>query len=216
MAVVCHDAQMLTDLIREERLALVDRLGRVTDDEWSTPSLCEGWTVHMVLAHLATPFLVSRGEMMRTVTRRASVAKAFDQHTRAIAASHSPAALIDVLRDHAATAFRPPGMPFEAPFTDIVAHNADIRWSLGDDHTYWDDPSRLTPALDFLTTPRARVGFVRAGAGRAVTLVADDVEWRHGTGAQATGPALSLAMALLGRAAAYDDLRGSGVSVLQR
>jgi len=216
MGAVCHDAQMITDLIREERLALVDRLEQVPTEAWATPSLCDGWTVHMVLAHLTTPFLVPRGEMMRTVTRRASVAKAFDQHTRAIAASRTPEELLDVLRANAATEFRPPGMPFDAPFTDIVAHRADICWALGDDHVYWNDPARLTTALDFLVTPRARVGFVRAGAGRAVTLVADDTEWRHGTGATATGPAWSLVMALLGRSPAYDDLRGSGVNVLRR
>ncbi|MEN9646455.1 MAG: hypothetical protein RL238_3124 [Actinomycetota bacterium] len=216
MAALCHDAQMITDLIREERLALVERLERVTADEWTTPSLCDGWTVHMVLAHLTTPFLVPRGEMMRTVTRRASIAKAFDQHTRAIAAGRAPDELVEVLRANAGTLFHPPGMPYAAPFTDTAAHHADITWALGDEHHYWADPARLKVALDFLTTPRARLGFVRAGATKGVTLVADDTTWRHGSGAEATGPALSLVMALIGRRPAFADLRGSGVSVLQR
>jgi uncharacterized protein (TIGR03083 family) len=40
-------------LIRSERHALVDYLETLTPAEWSTPSLCQGWTVQDVAAHLA-------------------------------------------------------------------------------------------------------------------------------------------------------------------
>ena len=33
------------DVIRTERLALVDWLETLSPEQWSTPSLCEGWTV---------------------------------------------------------------------------------------------------------------------------------------------------------------------------
>jgi len=39
-------------LVHAERHALVDDLSRLTDEQWRTPSLCEGWTVHDVAAHL--------------------------------------------------------------------------------------------------------------------------------------------------------------------
>ena len=203
-------------MIRQERLALADRLGSVTDAQWRQPSLCEGWTIHTVLAHLTVPFLVDRKEVVSTVVRERSITRAFDRQAQRIAATKTPEELVDVLRDNAATSFRPPGMPYEAPFTDILAHHADISWALGDNHEYWDDPARLRPSLDFLVSPRARIGFVTAGRAKGITLVATDLDWRHGGGAEVGGPGLSLIMALLGRAPAIDDLLGNGVPVLAR
>ncbi|MFB7758070.1 maleylpyruvate isomerase N-terminal domain-containing protein, partial [Streptomyces sp. NPDC056121] len=41
-------------IVHAERAALIDDLARshLTDDQWLKPSLCDGWTVHDVLAHL--------------------------------------------------------------------------------------------------------------------------------------------------------------------
>ena len=50
----------ILDDIAMERRAVVDRLRGLPDEKWQTPTLCEGWSVHHVLAHLTTPFLVSR------------------------------------------------------------------------------------------------------------------------------------------------------------
>lgn len=48
----------LSELIRQERLALIDFLETLTPGEWATPSLCSAWTVQEVAAHLAwTPTL---------------------------------------------------------------------------------------------------------------------------------------------------------------
>jgi uncharacterized protein (TIGR03083 family) len=40
-------------LIRTERQALVELLETLTQDQWATPSLCTGWTVQDVAAHVA-------------------------------------------------------------------------------------------------------------------------------------------------------------------
>lgn len=42
----------LWPLIRTERAALLADLADLSDDQWSTPSLCNGLTVREVLAHL--------------------------------------------------------------------------------------------------------------------------------------------------------------------
>lgn len=54
------------DLVHAERAALADDLERLADDQWRTASLCDGWSVHDVAAHLvanalATPFGLVRG-----------------------------------------------------------------------------------------------------------------------------------------------------------
>ncbi|MDN5718134.1 MAG: maleylpyruvate isomerase family mycothiol-dependent enzyme, partial [Janibacter sp.] len=40
------------ELVHAERAALADDLERLTDEQWREPSLCEGWSVHDVAAHL--------------------------------------------------------------------------------------------------------------------------------------------------------------------
>ncbi|MGW6158896.1 maleylpyruvate isomerase family mycothiol-dependent enzyme [Streptomyces sp. NPDC055144] len=39
-------------IVHAERAALIDDLAHLEDDQWLKPSLCDGWTVHDVLAHL--------------------------------------------------------------------------------------------------------------------------------------------------------------------
>jgi Mycothiol maleylpyruvate isomerase N-terminal domain len=38
--------------IADERRTLADMFDTFTDEQWATPSLCEGWTVRHVAAHL--------------------------------------------------------------------------------------------------------------------------------------------------------------------
>ena len=40
-------------LIHAEREALIADLGTLTDEQWDLPSLCEGWSVHDVVLHIA-------------------------------------------------------------------------------------------------------------------------------------------------------------------
>ena len=44
---------------------------------------------------------------------------------------------------------------------------------------------------------------------------ATDQEWSCGDGAEVQGPSEALALAILGRAAAYNDLSGDGVALLR-
>lgn len=205
---------MTAEAIRDERLALVERLRTLSDSDWDRPSLCAGWAVRHVLAHLVTPFVVSTPAMGRAVIRHRSIGRAMDSAARRIAAEQEPQALVSILQANAASTFRPPAMPLAAPLTDAVAHSADIRWALGDPTSDWASASRLLPVLDFLTGLRARAGFVPPGRLNGVELVAEDQDWRHGEGAVVRGPSLALAMAVLGRRAAAAHLSGPGAAVL--
>src|ERR1700734_1073141 len=46
-------------VIHTERAALVDDLAGLTPEQWAKPSLCGGWNVHDVVAHLAATATVS-------------------------------------------------------------------------------------------------------------------------------------------------------------
>jgi uncharacterized protein (TIGR03083 family) len=201
------------DTIRDERLQLVERLQHLTPEQWRTPSLCAGWTVQDVLAHLTTPFLVSKPAMMLRFLRHRGIDRAMDVTARELG-RREPAELLETLRSNAGSAFRPPGMPRTMPLTDVVCHGADIRWALGEPVADWGDPQRLRPVLDLLVSPLAAAGFVPPGRLKGLRLVAEDSDWSHGDGAEVRGPSLPLAMAVLGRPAAGAAVTGPGVQRL--
>ena len=210
---VCHGYCLLVANIGTERLALWEWLRGLDPQDWERPSLCDGWRVRDVLAHLVTPFVVSRPQMALRVMRAGGIGKAM--HSVALeVGQRDPRDLMETLRANASSSFTPPGLPAAAPMTDVVAHTADIRWALTDDRAYWGDANRLADVLNFLVSRRAVLGFLPPARLRGLRLVANDIAWEHGSGPLVEGPALAVVMATLGRVQAAPLLRGDGVPVL--
>src|SRR5690242_8186407 len=93
------DREQSWPVISEHRRAVADLLDGLTDAEWETPSLCAGWRVRDVAAHLAMiPNPPSAGSMLvDTVRARGSFHKL--NHDIAVRyAQRPPAALADELR----------------------------------------------------------------------------------------------------------------------
>ncbi len=204
--------------ITAERLHLADLLDTLTDEQWSTPSLCSGWRVRDVAGHLIQPistrFLLARFALDMIVERGS-----FDrvnQRATARCATRPTADLVATLRRHASSRFVAPTMPPVASLAEILVHGQDIRVPLG-----VDDPGpveRWTAALDFLLTPAARRGFVTRGLP-AVRWVASDAAWSGGggpggEGPEVTGPASAIGLVIMGRWAGLGRLAGDGVAVL--
>lgn len=206
---------MIVDDLRDERLGLVARLRDLPAAQWQAPSLCAGWTVHHVLAHVTGIHLLSPRALAVTALRARGVDRTIDALARRVAAAHPPGELLDVLEAHAASTRRPPGVPVQGPFTDAVVHGVDVRWALGDPVADTGARARLRPVLDFLVGPRAVVGFVPPRRLRGLRLVADDLDWSHGRGAEVRGPALALVAGVLGRGPALAQLSGEGTARLR-
>ena len=130
----------LFTLVTAQRERLLDTLDRLPDTAWSSPTLCEGWTVHHVLAHLVSLLDVPvRSWVVGTVRDRG-----FDQHGLRRAAEYvaqDPAALIACYRpdrrrrrDVRSTLALSPsgtttGRPAEpdAPYTPVVTSASVLR-----------------------------------------------------------------------------------------
>ena len=54
----------LQPAVAAEFLALAELLASASDAQWDTPSLCEGWRVREVIAHLTMAARYSEGEFM--------------------------------------------------------------------------------------------------------------------------------------------------------
>src|SRR6516164_7836935 len=179
-------------LIHGEREALADDLATLTDEQWATASLCPGWSVRDVLGHLIATAKMTQGAFFANLARAGF--RFNDMSDRLI-----PADGLAELRRHLTDTTHPPG-PVEAMLGEAVVHGEDIRRPLGIKRAY--PPEAVTRAADFLKRSNLLIGSKRRIAG--LRLRADDLEWAAGTGPEVTGPALSLLMAMTGRAAVLD------------
>ena len=199
------------DLVADERLALADLLEGLSAEQWFTPSLCEGWTVREVAAHVMVGPTTSVGEMARTMLRARG---SFDRANQVLAQQRAQAPthdLVALLRDRARSRFTPPLMDWRAPLTDLLVDRDDIAVPLGiaSDRPVgtWD------LALAFLVTPKARSAFL-PGRLPPVALRSSETGWAFGDGPAVVGPSAALGTVVAGRRAQLGRLDGDGVAVL--
>jgi len=196
------------------RLHIADVLDGLSSEQWEAPTLCEGWTVRHLAAHLLQPMLVGFGRFLLVAIRhRGSTSATVDHFARRLAL-HPPAELLALLRQHAADQVDPPRVGPMGPFADTCIHLRDLARPLGLDASApaedWRD------LLDYLVSPTAAESLVDRTRLAGVSLRATDADWTSGDGPEAVGTLEQLAMAVTGRAAALDDLRGPGASALRR
>ena len=208
-----HDLVDTFSQIADERRGLADLLSGLTGEQRATRSLCEGWSVHDVAAHLVVPLEVTMPKFVLSMLAcrgnfdRANVRLTRQQARRPI---HE---IIQVLRQKATSRFTPPGAGAEAPLTDLLIHGLDIRWPL---RLARDIPQeRLRTALAFLTSRSARGAVVAKGTMDGLRFEADDIDWAHGDGPTVTASAEALLLAITGRGAALGQLTGDGVPTLR-
>jgi uncharacterized protein (TIGR03083 family) len=198
--------------IADERRGLAALASELTSEQRATPSLCRGWSVHDVVAHLVVPLEVGMPKfVLAMLASRGNFDRANVRLTRE-QARRPLVELTDVLRRKADSRFTPPGSGPEAPLTDLLVHGLDIRWPLGLPRDIPEE--RLNKSLTFLTAAPAGA-VVAKGTLDGVRFEADDVDWAHGSGPAVRGNAEALLLAITGRATALGHLSGDGVPVLR-
>lgn len=202
-------------MLASERRQLADELDRLTPIEWDRPSMCEGWSNHVVAAHLNLPWSVSPPAFVVGLLRaRGSIDRAMDAFSREFAGRLDPQGCVDLLRANAESRRTPPGLGVEAPLTDVIVHGADVLHPLG--RSLAIAPDALRVALTFVASRKAALGF-GARSTTDLTIEATDIDLRLGAGAAVvSGPALALCGALLGRGDFLSELSGAGVALLGR
>lgn len=197
----------LMDLAYEERSDLAAFLQTLTPQEWSTESLCTGWTVKDVVAHVISY------EELNFVGVATRIIKGRFTHANDIGvaefATKSPNELLEFLNRH----LKPQGLT--AWFGGMIAlvdgtiHHQDIRRAL--DYPRTVPHHRLQRILPLVPANP------RLGAGRRIRglrLKATDLAWEHGNGPEVTGSGEALLMAMAGRRQAVDELAGPGKTIL--
>lgn len=200
----------LTRLTEHERKDLADLLADLTLDEWNAASLCAGWRVRDVVAHLfgyeelSVPQIVGLCLLGRFDVDRVN------ELALAPIRDMSPALLVATAKAHITPRRLTAGIAGGIALTNTMIHQQDIRRPLRRPRTIPDE--RLRAALGAVL--RAPTLGARRVAHR-LRLVAIDVDWSSGSGPEVRGPAEAVLMCLAGRRAALADCSGPGFAELQ-
>ena len=201
------------DMIVDERTHIADLLGTLTPDQLRAPSLCAGWTVHDVAAHLTTFLRFSQAKLYLGIVATAADMDRVNLWLTQRAARRSDAEIIELVRRRAGSRFTVPRSGYDPVLTDLVLHDLDIRIPLGIARDIPED--RLAVAFHHLTS-RASPGFAMGSRLDGLRFTATDTGWDHGAGAPVRGPAETLVLRIPGRAAVLDELSGEGVPLLRQ
>lgn len=196
--------------IDTERLGLADLFDQLSDDEWETPSLCEGWRVRDVAAHLtlaqlgplpATLALLRAGGNMNRMIRDTAIRQA-----RRPAAQYA-----SLLRGMAGSRRKAPGISDLEPLIDVLVHGQDMAIPLGRPRPMPVPAAvaasdRVWPDLWPFRAERRLAGF---------RFAATDCSWSAGQGLLVEGPIAAILLLLTGRRAGLPQLSGPGVARLQ-
>ena len=194
-------------MVHAERAALIADLENLDDQRWEEQSLCAGWTVHDVVAHLIDTARTTRLGFVVGLARAR-----FDfhrQNARGVQRERgaSPQETLERLRQVASRTSTPPA-PLDSRLVEEVVHGEDLRRPLGLTRSYPREAVVRSLRL------QARTPEAFGGAKELVTrirLTAADADLSIGEGPDVTGTALALLLAVTGRRVALNDLDGPGV-----
>ncbi|MFI0216188.1 maleylpyruvate isomerase family mycothiol-dependent enzyme [Streptomyces lydicus] len=194
----------LTTVIAAERRELADLLDGLPDEQWDAPTLCAGWRVREVAAHMSMGFRYSFPKVAAELVRAGgSLHRMTDRLARKDAAAASPRQLAGFLRDNAHHPWTPPVGGLASALGHDVVHGLDITVALGHDRRVPED--RLRVLLDHVTARSARFfGADLAG----IQLRATDLDWSFGTGTPLTGTGTDLLLVAFGRKLPAGRLHG--------
>jgi len=195
----------IRDMIAAQRAELAEVLAGLPGPGWDEPTLCAGWRVREVVAHITMPFRYSRGRFALELARsRGRFNEMADRAARRDAAAMSPADLTAAVKSNAGHPWKPPGGGFTGALAHDLIHGLDITVPLGLDGPVPEE--RLRQVLPGSLADRSVTFFGVELDG--IELRASDMDWTLGSGTPLTGAAADLLLVLCGRAVPAGRLAG--------
>ncbi|MEV6281251.1 maleylpyruvate isomerase family mycothiol-dependent enzyme [Kribbella sp. NPDC051770] len=188
----------MTDIqstIAAERTDLVAVLRNLSAADWDRPTLCEGWRVRELVAHIVMPYRYSTPRFLLGMLKsRRNFNRLANRQAAADAAALAADELTKTLEDNIHHQWKPPGGGYEGALSHDVIHGLDLTVALGIDRH----------------VPLDRLAVVLAGAGEkqlkysgvdltGTRLQATDLDWSLGTGEVEEDTAENLLLRISGR-----------------
>jgi uncharacterized protein (TIGR03083 family) len=195
----------IQDMIAAQRGELAAVLDALPASGWDEPTLCAGWRVREVVAHVTMPFRYSgRRFALELVKSRGRFNEMADRVALRDAARMSPAELAEAVRSNVGHPWRPPGGGFEGALAHDVIHGLDITVPLG--LAFAIPEERLRRVLPVSAADKTVTFFGADLAG--IEFRARDMDWTLGAGTPLTGAAADLLLAMCGRKLPAGRLEG--------
>jgi uncharacterized protein (TIGR03083 family) len=185
----------LQPAVAADFLALADLLDSATDAQWDTPSLCAGWRVREVIAHMTMAARYPEDKFMAELQRCEFDFGRLSNEIAGRDAGLPTRELVANLRSEVMQHWTPPGGGYHGALNHVVIHGLDVTVPLGVPRRSPDDTIRIV--LDDLTLGAMHQHFGTNIEGRS--LQATDLDWSYGSGPALRGAAEDLALVLCGR-----------------
>jgi uncharacterized protein (TIGR03083 family) len=200
----------MMDLIAADRRELAEVLTGLSVAQWHAPSLCDGWTVAHVVAHLTMPFRISEQEFAAGMQQFRGQFTEFSDSVASRDSTLPQAELVAALRDNAEHPWSPPGGGHAGALSHDVIHGLDIAWPLSISYPI-AGPAMVT-VLDLMVSGggRSPFGFPLDG----IELRATDLDWSSGAGSPVVGQSRDLLLLVAGRKIPLEVFSGPGTRLL--
>ena len=186
----------IRDMIAAQRAELAEVLAGLPEPGWDEPTLCAGWRVREVVAHITMPFRYGRGRFALELAKsRGRFNEMADRTARQDAAALSPMDLTEAVRSNTGHPWKPPGGGYTGALAHDLIHGLDITVPLGLARLVPEE--RLRPVLPASLDDRS-VKFFDADLD-GIRFQASDMDWSLGSGAPVEGAAADLLLVLCGR-----------------
>lgn len=179
-----------------ERQRLVAALADLAPTDWGRESLCQGWRVREVAAHLTMAYRYSGWDVMRGIVRaRGNFARFADRAARQDVSVMTDEELLQSMASNVEHPWRPPGGGQAGALSHDVIHGLDITEALG-----LNGPPVATNrlVLDHAGPRNLKFFGVELSGYR---LEATDTDWHLGEGVPVRLPAKDILLVITGRKA---------------
>lgn len=198
-------------LIHGERERLVETLGHLSKDQWHAPTLCEGWDVEHVVAHLTAAANMNIWSWLQSMTFSGfDVAK----HNARGIAKYRGRTQEETFENfgQSVNLTIAPTKDYAAWLGEVTVHGQDIAYYLGLELTpapaAVHEVAKFFATKDFAVNSRTLI--------RGLKFQATDTEFVTGDGPLVSGPLLSLVMVMAGRGEFITKLSGDGLPELKQ
>jgi len=198
----------MTDIrkaVAGERSDLADLLGALAPDDWAKLTLCAGWRVRELVAHITMPYRISTPAFLAGVIRAGGKFDRYaDRQARRDAEELSPAELVECLRQNVDHPWKPPGGGYQGALSHDVIHGLDVTVALGIERQV--PAERMRYILEDMQPRQVKYFGVDL---TGIQLQATDLDWTYGTGTPVAGRAQDLLLVLCGRHLPPNRLSGT-------
>lgn len=206
------DRDQIWQTIDAQRRSVADLLEDLSEDQWRRPSLCAGWTVRDVAAHLTLQQIGLRDAIGMMARWRGSLDRTIHHVARQRAAALPTDRIVAEIRGTVGSRRHNLGVTYLETLIDILVHGQDIAIPLGRRHDM--PPEGAAVAASRVLSMRWPPPPPSARKAAGFRLDAIDTSWSFGEGPEVRGPMAAILLVCAGRLVALPQLSGAGAADL--